>query len=80
MEVTKIKCDNPACKAIDESESDEIPTRRTKPLLPPYGWIHAPTIGPFGSGPYIKNLIVCGVPCLVPAYEYMLNLERQAGR
>jgi hypothetical protein len=79
MEVTKIKCDNPACKAIDDSESDDIPGRR-KPLLPPYGWIHTQSIGPFGAGPYIKNLIVCGVPCLVPAYEYRLQQERQAGR
>jgi hypothetical protein len=76
MEVTKIKCDNPTCKSLDDSESENFQElrRRRKPLAPPYSWLFAPQIGWYGSGPYVENLIVCSLPCLAPAFEHRLHL------
>lgn len=63
-----IRCDNPTCESIGESESEQG-TRRGK-LAPPFGWIQVPNIGFYGCGPYIKNLVVCGKTCLLPAFEH----------
>jgi hypothetical protein len=69
-EIVMIQCDNPKCQAVGRSESENIsPKKRPQKYAPPYGWILVGQIGHFGSGPYVKQLTVCGIDCLLPAVQ-----------
>lgn len=70
MIVKYVKCDNPQCKNVAPSESDEVKDR--KPYAPPYGWIRLKGFK-MGSGPTNINLDVCSSECATPAIARIIE-------
>lgn len=69
MIVKFIGCDNPGCKTVGRSETEDP---RVKKLLPPYGWIRMQGFV-MGCGPNIKQIDVCSIDCLRAAVQAQCN-------
>jgi len=71
-EITVIKCDNPKCKVVGNSETESPSPRRRRPLAPPYGWYWVDAFGQ-GTGPFVKGIVACSILCIGPAVVEMLE-------
>jgi len=79
MEITLIRCDNPACKSVGPSETEvyaESKRKKGEALAPPYGWWRFDGWCQ-GPGPAVKNVVVCKLSCLEAALY--ATLEKESG-